>query len=340
MTERDEQVGSRPAPTAAGITSLGDGTPEEAESLLAQMYRIRFFENEVKSLFSKNLVRGSTHLCQGQEAVEVGVCSVLRPGDTMTCTYRGHGAVIAMGSDLAACFGEILGREGGLCGGRGGSMHLTDVARGALGSNAIVGAHLPIAAGAGLSAMLRRTGEVSVCFFGDGATNIGAFHESLNLAAIWKLPVVFVIENNQYGEYSPLASTTPISRLADRAHSYGIPGVHVDGNDIVPVRAVAATACEWARSGAGPTLLEADTYRHEGHSRSDPAAYRPEGELDRWLARDPITLLENAMVRQGVATDQVAGIRDRVVQEVLEARDRALAMPEPDAEGRFEDVYA
>jgi acetoin:2,6-dichlorophenolindophenol oxidoreductase subunit alpha len=205
--------------------SLEQGPPSNAEALLASMLRIRLFEEEVQKLFTQNLMRGSTHLCQGQEAVTVGVCSTLQAGDTMTCTYRGHGAVLAMGAPLDKCFAELLGRAGGLCGGRGGSMHLTDMSIGALGSNAIVGAHLPISVGAALSAKLLRTGAVSVAFFGDGSTNIGAFHESLNLAAIWKLPVLFVIENNQYGEYSPLAATTPITRLADRASSYGIPGV-------------------------------------------------------------------------------------------------------------------
>lgn len=278
---------------------------------------------------------------QGQEAVPVGVCSELHPSDTMTCTYRGHGATLAKGSAIDASFAEILGRSGGLCGGRGGSMHLTDFSVGALGSNPIVGAHLPITVGAGLSAKLLKTGGVSVSFFGDGATNIGAFHESLNMASIWKLPVVFVIENNQYGEYSPVAVTTPIARLADRAASYGMPGVFVDGNDVASVKAVARIAIARARTGQGPTLIEANTYRQVGHSRSDPATYRPKGELERWLARDPILLLEQAIRSHSHDGDaRVASLRAQAEREVVEAKDRALSWPEPHIEERMKDVYA
>ncbi len=321
--------------------TLQQGAPPDAEALLAAMLRIRLFEDEIMGLFTKQLVRGSTHLCQGQEAVTVGVASSLRDGDTVVCTYRGHGAVLAMGAELDASFAEIMGRSGGLCKGRGGSMHLTDVARGVLGSNAIVGGHLPIAVGAALSAQHLGTGAVSVAFFGDGATNIGAFHESLNMAGIWKLPVLFVIENNQYGEYSPIASTTPIARLADRAASYGMPGVQVDGNDVVAVREAAREAVDRATGGEGPTLLEALTYRHGGHSRADPGAYRPPGELDSWLERDPITALERAMrAGGGDAETRIEQVREAVTTDVAEALKRALSWPEPDAEERFEDVYA
>jgi acetoin:2,6-dichlorophenolindophenol oxidoreductase subunit alpha len=323
------------------MTQPADELPAEPLRQLRSMLRIRYFEDEVRELFAKGLVRGSTHLYQGQEAVAVGVCSMLRDGDTMTCTYRGHGAVLAMGSALDRCFGEILGRAGGLCGGKGGSMHFTDIATGALGANAIVGANLPITVGAALAAQYQDSGAVSVAFFGDGATNIGAFHESLNLAAIWKLPAIFVIENNQYGEYSPLAATTPISRLADRAASYGMPGVFVDGNDVAAVQRVTADAADQARAGDGPTLIEADTYRQQGHSRSDPASYRPAGELERWLARDPIDLLEQALVRYGAAgRPELDGLREEIRTEVVAARDRALSWPDPPIEARFEDVYA
>lgn len=325
----------------AAVPSLAEGPPADAEELLAAMLRIRLFEEEVQRLFSMNLMRGSTHLCQGQEAISVGVCSALSPGDTMTCTYRGHGAVLAMGAELDRSFAELLGRAGGLCGGRGGSMHLTDVSLGALGSNAIVGAHLPITTGAALSAKLQKTGAVSVAFFGDGSTNIGAFHEAVNMAAVWKLPAIFVIENNQYGEYSALAVTTPITRLADRAASYGIPGIFVDGNDVVSVREVARTAVARARAGLGPTLIEADTYRQVGHSRSDPATYRPPGELERWMERDPITLLSRAMeASQPDGTARVAQIRSEAEQEVTAAKERALSWPEPNADDRLKDVYA
>jgi pyruvate dehydrogenase E1 component alpha subunit len=286
-------------------------------------------------------MRGSTHLCQGQEAVSVGVCRVLRREDAMTCTYRGHGAVLAMGAPLDRSFGEMLGKAEGLCRGKGGSMHLADVSVGAYGSNAIVGANLPITVGHALAAQQRRTGAVAVAFFGDGATNIGAFHESLNLAAIWRLPAIFVIENNQYGEYSPLASTTPITRLADRAASYGMPGVQVDGNDVVAVRAVAGEAVERARAGSGPTLIEAETYRQSGHSRSDPGAYRPPGEMEAWLRRDPIKLLEDAMAAAGRASsEELSALREEVRQEVAQAARRAIAWPAPDPQTRFEDIYA
>jgi len=321
--------------------SLTDGVPADAADLLGRMWQIRHFENEVMSLFSKNLVRGSTHLCQGQEAVSVGVCWDLRRTDFMTCTYRGHGAVIAKGAPLDGSFGEILGRQIGLCGGKGGSMHLTDISVGALGSNAIVGAHLPISVGSALSSQVQGRDDVSVTIFGDGSTNIGAFHESLNLAAVWKLPIVFVIENNQYGEYSPLASTTPIDQLVRRADSYGMPGVLVDGNDVVAVRAVMNDAVGRARLGLGPTLIEASTYRQVGHSRSDPGAYRPDGELERWLALDPIPRLASAMVTFGVATsDEVAAIEASARADVLSALDRALASPIPDDGLRLKDVFA
>jgi acetoin:2,6-dichlorophenolindophenol oxidoreductase subunit alpha len=320
---------------------INDGVPEDAESLLRRMLQIRFFEDEVKELFTRNLVRGSTHLCQGQEAVAVGVCGALRPGDTMTCTYRGHGAVLAMGAPLDRAFGELLGRAGGLCGGKGGSMHFTDVTVGAIGANAIVGGQLPLAVGAALAAQYLRTGAVSATFLGDGATNIGAFHESLNLAAIWRLPAVFVIENNHYGEYSPLAATTPVERLADRAASYAIPGVYVDGNDVAAVRTVTRQAAQRARAGDGPTLIEADTYRQQGHSRSDPGAYRPAGELETWLARDPITRLEKALEDTGRMTaDQLGALRAEVAKEVAGASARAMSWPEPAPAALFQDVYA
>jgi acetoin:2,6-dichlorophenolindophenol oxidoreductase subunit alpha len=306
---------------------------------LRAMREIREFEGECHRMFAQGLVRGSTHLCDGQEAVAVGAARALQPGDTMTCTYRGHGAVLAMGAPLDQAFGEILGKAGGLCGGKGGSMHLTDVSVGALGSFAIVGAHLPISVGAAFAARYRQTDEVSLCFFGDGSTNIGAFHEALNLAAIWALPVVFVCENNLYGEYSPLATTTPVERLADRAASYDMPGVRIDGNDVAEVHAAVAAAAERARLAEGPTLIEAMTYRQRGHSRSDPAAYRPEGELERWLERDPILLLEQALRDDGVPQERLDEIRDEAARAVTDALDRALAYPDPDPESRFDHVF-
>src|ERR1700735_32073 len=283
-------------------------TVERRLDLLRQMHEIRFFEQNLRRLFEEGLVRGSTHLSIGQEAVSVGVCSALGKGDTATCTYRGHGTTLAMGAPLDRSFGEILGRAGGLCGGKGGSMHLTARSVGLLGSFAIVGAHLPITVGAAFAARYQRQDSVSVCFFGDGATNIGAFHEALNLAAVWKLPAVFVCENNLYGEYSPIASTTPVEQLGDRAASYEMAAARVDANDVVAVRRTAVEAVARARGGSGPTLIEALTYRWSGHSRSDPAKYRPRGELESWQQRDPIKRLREQLCDEGAAEgcDRVA----------------------------------
>ena len=328
------------SPTAPGEES-GSEDRDLLLSLHRRMLEIRLFEDEVMRLFMQNLVRGSTHLYQGQEAVAAGACSALRPGDTMTCTYRGHGAVLAMGAPLDRSMAEILGKANGLCQGKGGSMHLTDVSVGALGSFAVVGAHLPFTAGTALAAQYLGTGAVSLAFFGDGTTNIGAFHEALNLAAVWKLPAVFVCENNLYGEYSPVATTTPVERLADRAGAYAMSSEQVDGNDVLAVRRVVAAAVARARAGDGPSLLEALTYRQKGHSRTDPGAYRPPGELERWLERDPITLFERVLTERGVcSTDEVEGVRADAAEAVRQATERALSWPDPDPEERFEDVYA
>jgi acetoin:2,6-dichlorophenolindophenol oxidoreductase subunit alpha len=309
--------------------------------LLRQMIEIRLFEDEVMKLFQRNLVRASTHLCQGQEAVPVGACSALEPGDTMTCTYRGHGAVLAMGTPLDRSMAEILGKERGVCAGRGGSMHLADLTVGAMGSFAVVGSHLPFACGTGLAAQVMGTGSVSVCFFGDGTTNIGAFHEALNLASVWKLPVVFVCENNLYGEYSPIASTTPVTELWQRAASYAMPSARVDGNDVLAVRAAVASARARAAAEEGPTMIEAMTYRHMGHSRSDPAAYRPEGELERWMQHDPIATFAAALPdHDAISEDDVEAVRHAAAEAVAGALERALSWPEPEPGQRFDHVWA
>lgn len=321
----------------AAFTKTKEG---EETALLLTMCVIREFEVEVQKLFAQGLVRATTHLCQGQEAVTSGACAALKRGDTMTCTYRGHGAVLAMGVSLSRTFGEILGRKGGLAGGKGGSMHLTDSTLGAMGSNGIVGAHLPIANGLAFAARYRRTNAVSVCFFGDGATNIGAFHESLNLAGVWRLPVIFVCENNLYGEYSPVRATTPITRLADRAASYGIPGEQVDGNDVLEVRAATAAAVSRARSGVGPTLIEALTYRVVGHSRSDPGTYRPAGELDAWTARDPIKRSEERLRANGLPQADIDAIRAEALRRVTVASKTARSWAAPGPAALHDQVYA
>jgi len=307
---------------------------------LRRMIEIRLFEEEIQRLFNRNLVRGSTHLCIGQEAVAVGACAPLRTTDAMLCTYRGHGAVLAMGAPLDRTFAEILGKAEGLCRGKGGSMHLTDVSVGAYGSFAIVGAHLPIATGFGLAARYAGTDDVSLCFFGDGSVNIGAFHEAMNLAAIWRLPTIFVCENNLYGEYSPLASTTPVHELARRADGYAMPGVRVDGNDVRAVAAVVGEAVARARAGEGPTFVEALTYRHKGHSRTDPGTYRPQEEVEAWLARDPIPAFERVLLDEGVPAAQVEAAREAAAAAVAEHLERALAWPAPEPGARFDHVYA
>jgi TPP-dependent pyruvate/acetoin dehydrogenase alpha subunit len=315
-------------------------TEEQLLDFLGRMIEIRLFEDEIQRFFTQNLVRGSTHLCSGQEAVAVGACANLRKTDAMLCTYRGHGAVLAMGAPLDRTFGEILGKPQGLCAGKGGSMHLTDVSVGAFGSFAIVGAHLPIATGFGFAAKYAGTDDVCLCFFGDGTMNIGAFHEAMNLAAIWKLPVIFMCENNLYGEYSPVARTTPIEELVRRADGYAMPGVRIDGNDVREVFGAVGEAVERARSGGGPTLIEALTYRHKGHSRTDPATYRPQQEVEEWLARDPIPGLEQALRELGVPTERIEEVRTAATAKVDEHRERALGWPAPDPTDRFKHVFA
>jgi pyruvate dehydrogenase E1 component alpha subunit len=310
-------------------------------ALYRRMLEIRAFEDECQRLFTLNLVRGSTHLYQGQEAVAVGSCAALEQRDGMVCTYRGHGAVLARGAPLDRAMGEILGKAGGLCGGKGGSMHLTDVSVGALGSFATVGAQLPFALGIAMTAQVKETGAIALAFTGDGSTNIGAFHEAMNMAAVWRLPLVVVVENNLYGEYSPLATTTAITRLADRATSYGIPGVQVDGNDLYAVRDVVAEAAARARAGDGPTLIEALTYRHKGHSRTDPATYRPEGELERWLLRDPIDLFARVLGGSGaLETAEAERLRDAVRADVRAMVEDVMTWPDPEPEARLEHVWS
>jgi pyruvate dehydrogenase E1 component alpha subunit len=258
----------------------------------------------------------------------------------MACTYRGHGAVIAKGAPIDRAFAEILGKANGLCGGKGGSMHLTDMSVGAIGSFAIVGAHLPIVLGTAFAEQYEGKDGVSLCFFGDGSTNIGGFHEALNMASVWRLPAVFVCENNLYGEYSPLATTTPVQRLADRAASYGMDGIQIDGMDIGLVHQTVTAAVAKARAGEGPTLIEAMTYRYKGHSRSDPALYRPDGELEVWLERDPIVLHERALVAAGIDAARCEELRATAQTTVTEALERAMSWPEPAPESRLEHVLA
>lgn len=274
-----------------------------AAHALTTMWTIRLFEEAVDDLFARGLMHGTMHLSIGQEAVATGACLALRDDDQITSTHRGHGHCIAKGADLERMIAELLGKATGYCQGRGGSMHIADVATGNLGANGIVGGGIPIAAGAGLAQKLTRGGGVVLSFFGDGAANEGAFHEGINLAAIWDLPVVFVCENNRYGMSMSAARATRLQRISDRAQAYGIPGVTVDGNDLQEVFDAVSDAVERARSGAGPTLVEAETYRWKGHSKSDKNLYRSREEIEDWKARDPITRFEQSTVNGGALTE-------------------------------------
>lgn len=309
--------------------------------LYGQMVVIRRTEKAAHDLFLAGLVKGTTHLAAGHEAVAVGATAALRPDDYVLATYRGHHHAIARGASPAECLAELMSKATGVCRAKGGSMHLTKADHGMLGSYAIVGAHLPIAVGAAWSAMLRGSGQVAVAFFGDGATNIGAFHESLNLAAVWKLPVIFVCENNLYMEYTPIASVTSVPHpAADRAPGNGIPAAVIDGNDVLEVRAAMADAVERARSGQGPTVLEALTYRHFGHSRTDPGAYRPEAEVKAWLARDPLIVTSEQLLRIGATQEQVEAATRRAEATVAAAVEEAKAAPDADPAEAFSDVWA
>lgn len=315
-------------------------TIPQPEEIYRSMLRVRHVAEKAYELFLKNYIHGTMHLGVGQEAVAVGVAATLRPDDYTLGTYRGHNHVVARGAPLEACFGELFGREIGLCKGKGGSMHLTSVEHGCLGSYAIVGAHLPIACGTAWSARLRGVDSVTTCFFGDGATNIGAFHEALNLAAVWKLPVVFICENNLYMEYTPIGAVTAVPRpAADRAGAYGLEPVVVDGNDVEAVYAVAQDAVRRARAGEGPALVEALTYRQRGHSRTDPGRYRPEEEVQEWLRRDPVTAFARRLEAAGWTLDALGRIEEEVVAEVSAAAERALESPPPGPNELFTDVY-
>jgi pyruvate dehydrogenase E1 component alpha subunit len=288
------------------------------------MLEIRLFEDKVQELFMQGQIQGTTHLCQGQEAVSVGAVGALEDRDYLTITYRGHGHALARGMTMEAAFGELMGRTSGCCSGVGGSMHLTDFSRNLIGAFAIIGPSYSVALGAAMSAKMRDTGAVALAFCGDGATNIGTFHEALNMASVWKAPIVFMIENNLYGEYSPLRETTPLDDLAERARAYAIPGVVVDGQDVAAVRAATSTAIDRARAGEGPTLIEAKTYRYRGHSRTDPAKYRAEEELAQWKRRDPIDLLGAQLAADGELTEAAQrSLRDEIQAEVDAAAARA-----------------
>jgi acetoin:2,6-dichlorophenolindophenol oxidoreductase subunit alpha len=309
--------------------------------LYEQMHVIRGTEQAAYDLFMRGKVKGTTHLAAGHEAVAVGASAALRPDDTVFATYRGHHHVIARGASPEACLAELMSKSTGLCQAKGGSMHLTYAPGNMLGSYAIVGAHLPIAVGAAWSARIRGTDQVVVAFFGDGATNIGAFHEALNLAAVWSLPVLFVCENNRYMEYTPIGSVTSVEHpAADRAAGHDLPAELIDGNDVVVVHDAVARAAARARAGDGPTVIEAETYRHFGHSRTDPGKYRPQEEVDAWLARDPLIVARERLVAAGVdeaSIDEVTVRAQRIVDDAVTAADAAA---DADPGEALTDVWA
>src|SRR5579871_6287270 len=344
-------VKASPKGLAAVPTQARDEARDEAqdddigEAKRLELYRlqvlIREAEQRAYDLFLQNLVKGTSHLSLGQEAVAAGCAAAMQRGDLSFCTYRGHAHTLARGVPVEKVLGELMGRDNGLMRGKGGSMHLTSVEHGVMGSYAIIGAHLPIACGAAWRAQYKGASDVTTCFFGDGTTNIGAFHEALNFAVIWKLPVVFVCENNLYMEYTPIAEVTAVpSPAGDRAAAYGLPKIVIDGNDADTVYRTLRTAYDKARRGEGPSLIECLTYRYSGHSRADPAKYRPEGELERWKERDPIKVYRERLKQFGISDQVVLDIEADVRRRVDEATEKckAAAMPPPDILAA--DVYA
>lgn len=310
-----------------------------------ELYRLmqscRVMEQRAYDLFMQNLIKGTSHLALGQEAVAAGFGAAMRDDDYTFCTYRGHNHTLVRGVSMTGILGELMGRECGLLSGKGGSMHLMDIEKGAMGSYAIIGAHMPIAAGAAWSAQYRGSGQVAVCFFGDGTTNIGTFHEAINFAAIWDLPVVFVCENNLYMEYTPISQVTAVDNpAADRASAYGLEPVVIDGNDADVVYAVAQAALEKARSGKGPSLIEALTYRHGGHSRADPGKYRPDEEVAAWKERDPLKLYRARMLEDGIDEAEIVAVEDEQAARVDRAEETARNSGPPPLEIADTDLWA
>ena len=314
---------------------------EELLYMFRTMVTIREFEEAAGRLSAEAKIPGAVHLSVGQEASAVGVCANLRPTDTITTTHRGHGHCIAKGGDVKPMLAELYGKASGYCGGKGGSMHIADFDSGILGANGIVGGGAPIAVGAAFAARYKHTDGVSVCFSGDGSTNEGAWHEALNLAALWKLPAIFVVENNHYGEFTSQAKQGSIARLSERAASYGIPGVTVDGQDVIAVYEAAREAVERARAGDGPTLLECDTYRTYGHVGRSGRDARPEEERAAWSDRDPITAMARVLAARSILSGEgVNRVIDEVRREIEEAIRFAEEAPYPDPAALLTDVYS
>jgi len=342
MRSEVSEVTTEPAPAPAVEQRPAVTIDEETRlELYRKLVRLRVFDQRAFDLFLQNLVKGTSHLSLGQEAVAAGFGHAMREDDYTFATYRGHAHTLVRGARMGPMMAELLGRANGILGGKGGSMHLTSVEHHAMGSYAIVGAHLPIAVGAAWSAVERGSGQVAVCFFGDGTTNIGAFHEAINLAAVWKLPVVFVCENNLYMEYTPIGSVTAVHNpAADRASAYGLERLIVDGNDVDEVYTMASDYIERARRGEGPALIEALTYRRGGHSRADPAKYRPQDEVDTWLARDPIDLYRARLASLGIDDNELQKIDDEAREEIDRATEEAKSGPPPSTDSIATEVWA
>ena len=315
-------------------------TKEHATHALLYMWKIRKFEEAVEDLFGRGMMHGTMHLSIGQEASPTGVCMALGIKDQITSTHRGHGHCIAKGADLTRMIAELLGKEIGYCGGRGGSMHIADVDTGNLGANGIVAGGIPIAAGAALAAKMQKTEKVVVSFFGDGALNEGAFHEAANMAAVWKLPVILVCENNKYGMSNSTEKAFALENLADRGLGYGIPGVTVDGNDVVAVYEAAEAAVKRARSGGGPTLIECVTYRWKGHSRSDKNLYRTKEEIDEWKGKEPIAKFMSVVLEKGLLTQsEMDAIQQQATDVVIAAVNQSVSAKPADPAGLEAAVF-
>ena len=316
-------------------------SPEQLRDVLRKMYLIRRFEEGAEDSYTRGLIHGTMHLSIGQEASALGICMPLNGDDQITSTHRGHGHCIAKGAQVDRMFAEFFGKTTGYCKGRGGSMHIADVSQGNLGANGIVAGGIPIAVGAALSAKMQKNGKVVICFFGDGANNEGAFHESLNMASIWKLPVVFVCENNGYGMSTSTARSTAVANIADRAAGYSMPGVIVDGNNFSAVAEASSAAIERARRGEGPTLIESKTYRHRGHSKSDRNRYRTKEEIDEWKElRDPIDLFETELRQFGILNDAgIEEVRASVEKEIADGIQFAKDSPMPNTGAALDYVY-
>jgi pyruvate dehydrogenase E1 component alpha subunit len=316
-----------------------------SKELLAEfyttMYRIRQFESQVFELYKKGLMPGLAHLYLGEESVATGACAALRDEDYIVSTHRGHGHLIARGADTKRMMAEILGKKTGYCKGKGGSMHIVDVTKGILGANGIVGGGIPIATGAAYKSKVKNTKQVVLSFFGDAASNQGTFHESLNMASAWKLPIVYIIENNLYGISVDIRKVTNLENLSERSMAYGIKGISIDGNDVEKVYETVKDAVDNARVGNGPTLIECKTYRQQGHHVGDPATYRLKEEATFWKEKDPIELFKKYLLDNSALTEaQIKQIEEEIINEIKEAVDFAVDSPYPDPEEAFDDIYA